>query len=169
MYKKQKGFTLVEMIIVTVIIGILAGMVITVINIPRIQSRSRDSKRIGDLKRIQSALELYFADFRVYPLSASWVIFDSSMINATNVYISDVPQDPRGVGEYSNILCFGDSGINNYGYYYRSNDGAIYILGTVMELDYSTEGSVCSGISNCSVGGYNCSVDAHCYCVQNPM
>ena len=69
---KRKGFTLIEMLVVIALIGILAGVVISVINIPKTQARSRDSKRVGDIKRIQAALELYFSDNRKYPVSTSW-------------------------------------------------------------------------------------------------
>jgi prepilin-type N-terminal cleavage/methylation domain-containing protein len=171
MYKKQKGFTLVEMIIVTVIIGILAGMVITVINIPRIQARSRDSRRIADLKRIQSALELYFSNNRAYPASPNWVVFSGPIINGVDanatVYMNSVPIDPRT--ENSGVECFGGAD-NPYGYYYRSMTDGKYILGTVMEMESSVdENTRCSSICEAT---YVCGEDSssnYCYCVTGPM
>jgi len=167
MYKKQKGFTLVEMIIVTVIIGILAGMVITVINIPRTQARARDSRRVGDLKRIQSALELYFSDRRGYPISSTWQEFTSSLINdGGEAYMNQVPVDPRTT-ESPSVNCFGGV-LKPYGYYYITDlNGATYVLGAIMEMNTTVDANTtCSSICESS---YQCSTDSHCYCVQNPM
>jgi len=163
MYKKQKGFTLIEMIIVTVIIGILAGMVITVINIPRIQARSRDSRRIGDLKRIQSALELYFSNNRQYSESDTWTIFSNLILDEE--YMNQVPADPRT--ENTGVTCFGPNS-NNYGYWYRSNSPGTYVLGTIMELDTSAQDNLCSDLAECA-GGYDCNHAGLCYCVTSPM
>lgn len=166
--KNQKGFTLVEMILVTVIIGILASIVIGVINIPRLQARSRDSKRIGDLKMIQSSLELYFANNRRYPQQVgSWVLTNSTGFSN---YISNIPSDPRKDAP-SGVSCF-TNGITNYGYYYRSQSDGKYILGGVMEImDTAAEGNSCTAasVSNCGDSSYGCKPDIHCYCVQNPM
>lgn len=180
MYKKQKGFTLVEMIIVTVIIGILAGIVITVINIPRVQARSRDSKRIGDLRMIQNSLELYFADNRAYPSQVSWVLLNAitDLSNPTDFspYISTLPVDPRS-NTIADIGCFLSrtaAEINEYGYYYRSNSSGTYVLGFITEvLDAADEHRSCTFTDTPNCGtvtpSYECDGRSRCYCVQNPM
>lgn len=174
MYKKQKGFTLVEMILVTVIIGIVAGIVINVINIPRVQARSRDSKRIGDLKRIQTALELYFADNRQYPSSPTWTPI-SNMSDILNPYLDQVPADPLvGDAVADNTMKCYDQATRQY--YYGSNvSQGKYVLMVAMELQDSAESSKCTDLSNCTGGsGLPCGVPtmssySYCYCVQNPM
>ena len=176
MIKKQKGFTLVEMILVTVIIGIVAGIVINVINIPRVQARSRDSKRIGDLKRIQTALELYFADNRQYPSSPTWTPI-SNMSDILNPYLDQIPTDPLSGNNTKNnaIRCMNN--IFAYGYYYLSDaNGARYVITAINELPLSTEDpNVCFNVPNCDtdITGIECggSSDSspYCYCVQNPM
>ncbi|OHA08386.1 MAG: hypothetical protein A3B37_01630 [Candidatus Sungbacteria bacterium RIFCSPLOWO2_01_FULL_59_16] len=55
----RKGFTLIELLVVIAIIGILASIVLASLNTAR--QKSRDARRISDVKQIQLALEL-FAD-----------------------------------------------------------------------------------------------------------
>jgi len=63
--KEEKGFTIVELIIVIVVIGILAVLVITTFS--NIQRRARDTDRQNDIKSIHSVLEVYYADNGYYP------------------------------------------------------------------------------------------------------
>jgi general secretion pathway protein G len=63
--KRQNGFTLIELMIVIVIIGILATLLI-----PRIMERPEEARRIkakADIKTIESALKLYKIDTGNYP------------------------------------------------------------------------------------------------------
>ncbi len=63
--KAQNGFTLIELMIVIVIIGILATLLI-----PRIMERPEEARRIkakADIKTIESALKLYKIDTGNYP------------------------------------------------------------------------------------------------------
>jgi len=61
----QKGFTLIELLVVIAIIGLLSTLAVVALNSAR--QKSRDSKRVADVKQIQTALELYFADNNSYP------------------------------------------------------------------------------------------------------
>jgi prepilin-type N-terminal cleavage/methylation domain-containing protein len=60
MRNSQKGFTLIELLVVIAIIGLLSTLAVVALNSAR--EKSRDSKRVADVKQIQTALELYFAD-----------------------------------------------------------------------------------------------------------
>lgn len=62
---KQNGFTIVELLIVIVIIGILAAITIVAYN--GIQAKARDSGRITKVKNIAKAIELYYVDNGKYP------------------------------------------------------------------------------------------------------
>ena len=62
---KQKGFTIVELLIVIVVIGILAA--ITVVAYNGIQSRTKITKSQSDLTSMQKLLSLYHADNGSYP------------------------------------------------------------------------------------------------------
>lgn len=56
--QNQKGFTLIELLVVIAIIGLLASVVLLALNSAR--QKSRDAKRLADVRQIASALELYF-------------------------------------------------------------------------------------------------------------
>lgn len=62
----KKAFTLIEMLIVIVIIGILATALIP--RLQSVQARARDTKRKTDLRNIYNANEIYFIDNGAYPL-----------------------------------------------------------------------------------------------------
>jgi prepilin-type N-terminal cleavage/methylation domain-containing protein len=64
----QKGFTLIELLVVIAIIGLLSTLAVVALNSAR--AKSRDAKRIADVKEIQTALELYYADNNAYPVAA---------------------------------------------------------------------------------------------------
>jgi prepilin-type N-terminal cleavage/methylation domain-containing protein len=73
---KQKGFTLIELLVVIAIIGLLASVVLLALNSAR--QKSRDAKRLADVRQIASALELYFNDNNAYPgalasLTGTWL------------------------------------------------------------------------------------------------
>lgn len=55
---KQKGFTIIELLIVIVVIGILAT--ITAVALGGANERARDAKRESDVKSLQTALEAYY-------------------------------------------------------------------------------------------------------------
>ncbi len=63
--KKQKGFTLLELLVVIGIIGLLAS--ILVINLTSARRRARDTKRVADLRNLQTAAEDYYGRSGKYP------------------------------------------------------------------------------------------------------
>ena len=63
--KNKKGFTLIELLIVIAIIALLATLAI--ISLTTAQRKARDTKRLADVKSIQSSVELYYSDNSSYP------------------------------------------------------------------------------------------------------
>ncbi len=63
--KGSSGFTIVELLIVIVVIGILAALVVTTYN--GIQQKARDTERKTDINAIHSQVEAYQAQNGKYP------------------------------------------------------------------------------------------------------
>jgi len=58
--RNKKSFTLIEMLIVIVIIGILAAALVP--RLVSVQGRARDTRRAADMNQIYNALNIYRAD-----------------------------------------------------------------------------------------------------------
>lgn len=62
---QTRGFTIVELLIVIVVIGILAA--ITIVAFSGVQARARDTARVSKIEAIADAIELYRIDNGQYP------------------------------------------------------------------------------------------------------
>jgi len=124
--RREKGFTLVELVVVMTIIAILAGAIAL-----QISNRVQDAKRARakhDIENMKTALELYKADNGDYPTTqqglAALVQKPSSPplpANWDSRYIDKVGMDPWG-GEYIyrcpgqdnpdgfDLICYGKDG-----------------------------------------------------------
>jgi general secretion pathway protein G len=63
--RKSRGFTLIEIMVVIVILGILAGLVL-----PRFMGRTEEAKKIKaklQIENLEAALKLYKLDTGMYP------------------------------------------------------------------------------------------------------
>ncbi len=66
--KNKKGFTIVELLIVIVVIGILATLVI--VTFTGIQQKGRNSQRQTDINAVDSHVESFYAQHGFYPTLA---------------------------------------------------------------------------------------------------
>lgn len=67
--RKNSGFTIVELLIVIVVIGILAAIVIVAFN--GINTRAQQASIAGELRQWSKLFELYKAQYGSYPLPAA--------------------------------------------------------------------------------------------------
>ena len=105
--KKQGGFTLLELLIVIVIIGILALIIV-----PGLASgpkRARDAQRKSDLRAIKNALETYYNDNNAYPSASTTAVTpktDAAISGAlVPDYMKDIPDDPSGGSKHYSYTC----------------------------------------------------------------
>jgi prepilin-type N-terminal cleavage/methylation domain-containing protein len=101
---RKKGFTLIELLVVISIIAILAT--IGFVNYQQAVKKGRDSRRMADLKVMQSGFEQYHSDVHFYPPSFGDGSFGSELNNCTGrtsctttkVYLKSTPKDPINGG-----------------------------------------------------------------------
>ena len=108
MKKNNKGFTLLELLLVIAAIGILIAIVVVAINPNRQFALVRDSTRQQNINSIYKALDQYVIDKGTYPEELTSGNYDSlcSAQNTTGCvnlnsklipdYLPNIPADPKG-------------------------------------------------------------------------
>jgi len=140
---ESKGFTLIELLVVIIILGVLAALVTG--NFFTSLKKGRDAKRKADLEQITRALEMYYEDKRIYPVTANLTfgspLCETSVCAGTEkVYMQKVPNDP----------------ILGKSYQYLSSDGTDYKLFSCLENNLQILPYVSSGYSYTSANCGNC-------------
>jgi prepilin-type N-terminal cleavage/methylation domain-containing protein len=135
---KNKGFTLIEILIVVAIIAILASVVL--VGLGPTQQAGRDARRLSDLSEVQNGLELYYNKCGIYPggtggAACTAVTLTSpdgaatggaynqmaTAIIGADLGVSSIPVDPS------------DAGLHVYSYAENGANGTSYVLQTVLE------------------------------------
>lgn len=133
------GFTLIELLVVITIIGILVSL--GTVSYSTTQKKARNSRRMQDLKAIQSAFEQYYADNSgSYPTTGC--------DPGTTYLPAGMPTDPKTGVAYSPAC---------------PTPGVNYRLSVPLE-GTTTEGNA----SNTSCGSYgNCDTNCTHFCVKS--
>jgi general secretion pathway protein G len=140
--RKQKGFTLIELLVVIAIIGLLSTLAVVALNNAR--QKSRDAKRVSDVKQIQTALELYYNDANTYPATVA-VATGGTITYDSTTYMQVVPSNPSPMND-------GSCPDSDYSYT-QDDSGASYTLqycigGAAGGLAAGTHNATPAGISN---------------------
>lgn len=88
-HKREEGFTLVELMVVIVILGLLATVV--VINVLPAQDTARVKKAEADIALLEQATEMYRLNKLDYPSSGQGL-----QALVTEGYVKRLPEDPWG-------------------------------------------------------------------------
>ena len=119
-YSKQSGFTLIEVMVVVIILGILAAVVVP--NIMDKPDQARITKAKQDIRALESALNMYKLDNFVYPNTdqglEALVQKPSGTPDPKNwkQYLKRLPEDPWGNPyQYLNPGIQGDIDIFTFG------------------------------------------------------
>ncbi len=110
MQRKQRGFTLLEVMVVIVILGVLASLVVP--NLLGNKEKADQQKVVTDISALEQALDMYKLDNSVYPNTDqgldALVSKPSSSPEPRNYrnggYIKRLPKDPWGGNEYNYVM-----------------------------------------------------------------
>lgn len=131
--RREKGFTIIELLIVIVVIGILVGLVITTFT--GIQQKARNTERETDVKAIHGHLEAFYAQNGKYPTLTD---VNDGTWRSTNMkgLDADALKDPKGSAQ----ALVGTVGANNYAFVVTpsgcdntSTDCTAYVLTATLE------------------------------------
>jgi prepilin-type N-terminal cleavage/methylation domain-containing protein len=140
--KHQKGFTIVELLIVIVVIGILAAITIVAYN--GTQKRARDTARAQDIAGIKKALLLYQADNGGVMKTSSyggsgpggWNLSSGpNWLTFLGTTYGKIPVDPVNTGTTDPL---GTAGLSYFYYCYPAGSGPLSATPNV-RLGYHSE------------------------------
>jgi uncharacterized protein (TIGR02145 family)/prepilin-type N-terminal cleavage/methylation domain-containing protein len=146
--KTKKAFTLLEILLVTALLAIMAGIVIFAINPQKQLANTRNAERLMDVNTIHKAINQYLIDYGSYPGSIASTsmeicrpgasdctgLLDLSGLTSSTKYLVDLPRDPRVANA------------NGTGYYVcRSSESRVMVFSPLAELNYEIKsGSACA-------------------------
>lgn len=133
--REDAGFSLIELMVVIVIIGLLTTIV--VVNVLPSQDRAMVEKARADVRLIETALELYRLDVKRYPTLEEGIDVLLVPPRASSVrsegYIKSLPTDPWG---------------NQYQYLYPGDHGRFDVF------SYGADGRVGGEGLNADIGNW---------------
>jgi len=157
-FAAKKGFTLIELLVVIAIISLLSSTMMA--SLSKARQKSRDVKRITEMKSVQKSLEMYYSDNNGYPPSTGFTW--QSECNAwgglapNNVipgliptYLDRMPADPT-MNKTANTNCYAyRSNVTDYAFLDYNGGSDINYLSQASLIDPTRDG----GSSACNVDG----------------
>lgn len=156
MKKNQYGFTLIELMIVMVIMGILAAIGVSAFFAS--QMKGRDATRKADLRSIASALELFYNDKKTYPKDDGNGGMKGCGLNSDQVCTANQPFTDTKTNYMARFPT--DVSTPNQRYYYVSATGSQFQLYAHLEnandpqiiVPVPAYGSTSCGVGACNFG-----------------
>ncbi len=132
------GFTLIELLIVISIIGILAGLLLIVINPALYLARARDSRRISDIRTLASSISYAISGgyIRLQDTTSGCLTCTSTTgtkdMDGTNGWVKFITTGSGGLSEFTAFLP--EDPINDSTYYFEfASDGNKFELNAKLE------------------------------------
>jgi len=150
--RNQRGFTLLELLVVIVVIGILALLVIP--NLTSAPKKARDVQRKTDLKAVQKGLEEYYVNNSAYPVATTYCALSGgatttattcstgtsgALTSGSPAIMKTIPTDPLYTG--------------NYVYSYTGTATTYTLKGCLENLNEAISTTVLSDATACGTGG----------------
>ena len=153
MLKNNKGFTLIEMLMVVLIVGFLVG--ILMVRASNVAADAKKKSVAADLKTLKAAVETFFIQNSRFPVQATW---EAELVGATPRLVDEVPVDPYGTADYVYLLNTGAGAGTYYVIYSVGPDGT-----GVVSVSATTNGTVTAAgtgtdnlwVSNCFTNNHN--------------
>ena len=132
--RDESGFTLLELLVVIVIIGVLAGVVM--VSVSNARSKSRDAKRAADIRQTITALDQFLIQHGTYPTGTASIAVGGTAMDNPNTfngseesfvpnYLPMIPSSPKP----ADGSCASDVQRGGNAYWYEASpDGLLYSL-----------------------------------------
>lgn len=106
---REKGFTLIEMLLVVAILGFLVAILLP--SVGGVGSEAKDRATKASLRELKSAIEVYYIAFGAYPTENAWGNKDNVLLAAQNQsgyrrLIDQFPEDPYETTDFGNANTF---------------------------------------------------------------
>jgi general secretion pathway protein G len=116
LHKKEKGFTLVELMVVIIILAVLTGIAIP--SYLSLRNRARIQATRAEMQNIGTAIAIYEADMGAYPattVAALITALESDDSSGTGAYMANVPTEDAWAAAYTYVLASGSYTLTSTG------------------------------------------------------
>ncbi|MBP7937456.1 MAG: prepilin-type N-terminal cleavage/methylation domain-containing protein [Phycisphaerae bacterium] len=121
MPSRQHAFTIVEVLIVVITLGILAAIVV-----PQFSDASTNASESAlhkNLQIVRGQVELYKLQHSTYPTLANFTTAMTTKLNDYGPYLQSIPDNPYWTGDPSKANSVGSGSTGTSAWYYNETTG----------------------------------------------